>query len=277
MATQKIIVARSQKAIEQEYTTSAQVLNPTVEVEVDPADLTPQIRKTYGVGEINLCGSRRSQCGLTYYSPVALADSWYGSDSERHDEVTAPLWGENCEDVEGLIVAIDLALTEATRSKEKGIACRREIEARQEAARTAERAARTAEREAEEEGKNRRREIFRAWARKNGSPLLKARIEGDYKWHSLAQTEYAASVVGAEYTELSDHKDRTAPDLEEITTLAAEKDRLADCGQVRLSLGFAELYDEETGEKSKASFIDAIVTCPDLTEIVVSKQVKVLN
>jgi len=273
MATQKIIVARSQKAIEQEYTTSAQVLNPTVEVKVDSADLTPQIRKTYGVGEINLCGSRSSQRGLTYYSPVSFANSWYGSDSEQHDEVTAPLWGENCEDVEGLIVALDLALTEATRSNEKSIARSREIKAHREA----EHAAHIAEREAEKEEENRRREIFRTWAHKNGSDLLKARIAGDYKWHSLAQTEYAASMMGAEYTELSDHENRTAPDLEEITALAAEKDRLAGYEQVSLRLGFASLYDEETGEKSKASFIDAIVTCPDLTEIVVSKQVKSLN
>ena len=89
-------------------------------------------------------------------------------------------------------------------------------------------------------------------------------------------TTIVAELMSAQDQDCVSKWDSLARVHEVLEAIAVEKDRLADCGQVRLSLGFAELYDEETGEKSKASFIDAIVTCPDLTEIVVSKQVKVL-
>ena len=118
-----------------------------------------------------------------------------------------------------------------------------------------------------------------AWAKENGSELLKARIEDGFTWEGLAEAEYADATIaklqlGLEVADApnnheSEVKERTTPTLEEINILRAANKRIEDSDvEVEAELVWvaytpkaSDYPDDEGDEPIKRCELRITVTC----------------
>ena len=247
----KFIFARSHSVIRKAWEDSAEVLSPTIDIEVPDADLTPGLRKKFTGVIADLTGLSSANGKLCYFNPVAINHS-----SSYYPTLDAPISpAEVVWLLEKTLADYEVARIEKAKQEEEERRAREEKERRVE--------------EEKERGENR----LKGWAMANGSDLLKARIDMDFSWRELAEQEFFAVHCPAGYVLDCDigydqDKDRTVPDLREIEELRKAREQFAGLPRVK-QVSLSLLWTKHVHDEDGNCYYDKEADCEDVEEVAV--------